>query len=68
MKKDQLSSNFQHDKQNSILDSFATKTEENTISMKRQIIGDPSESEYTQFSSPKVYKGYELHSSVIFNS
>lgn len=68
MNKDQSSSYFQHDKQKSTLEYFATNLEESTISMKRQIIGDPSESDYTQFSSTKVSEGDELHSRVILNS
>jgi hypothetical protein len=69
MNKDKLSSDFQHDKQNSRLESFGTKMEESTISMKSQIIEDPSEIEYTQCSSsPKVSKGDECHSLVILKS
>jgi len=41
--------------------------EEKSISMKIKMIADPSESEYTQFSSPKVFEGDQIHSHVIFN-
>lgn len=65
MSKDQSRSDFQHDKQN----SFGTKMEENTISMKNKSIEDPSETEYTEISSsPKASEGEGRHSLVIPNS
>lgn len=69
MHNDQSSSDSQHDEQNSMLKSFGTKVEENTISMKNQFAEEPSEIEYTKTSSsPKFSEGDERHSLVILNS